>query len=54
MAGPEMIRLMAELETISWMAGLAATGWKVVRVWEHELARGNATNLRRRLRRALP
>ncbi len=35
-------------------AGLRRAGWKVVRVWEHELARANATNLRRRLRRALP
>jgi len=28
---------------------LRRAGWKVLRVWEHELARGNAGRLRRRL-----
>ena len=34
-------------------AGLRRAGWRVVRVWEHELSPKNATPLRRRLRRAL-
>lgn len=34
-------------------AALRRAGWKVVRVWEHELRGKNAPMLRRRLRRAL-
>jgi DNA mismatch endonuclease (patch repair protein) len=33
--------------------GLAAAGWRVVRVWEHALARKNQTRLLGRIRRAL-
>jgi DNA mismatch endonuclease (patch repair protein) len=32
---------------------LRAAGWRVLRLWEHELARRNAGRLRSRLRRAL-
>lgn len=34
-------------------SGLRRAGWKVVRVWEHELGRGHAGRLRARLRRLL-
>ena len=33
---------------------LRASGWKVVRVWEHELRKKNAARLAARLRRRLP
>ncbi|MCU0786231.1 MAG: very short patch repair endonuclease [Verrucomicrobia bacterium] len=32
---------------------LRRTGWRVLRVWEHELARKNEARLRRRIQRAL-
>ena len=32
---------------------LRARGWRVLRIWEHELARGNTTRLLRRIRHAL-
>ena len=35
-------------------AALKRAGWKVLRIWEHELARKNASRLARRLRRAIP
>ena len=34
-------------------AALRRAGWKVVRIWEHDLARHNAPRLARRLQRAL-
>ncbi len=33
---------------------LRALGWRVLRVWEHELSRRNEARLLRRLRRAMP
>ena len=32
---------------------LRRAGWRVLRIWEHELARKNAARLRRRIRKAL-
>ena len=33
---------------------LRETGWKVLRIWEHELSRKNAGKLRRKLLRVIP
>jgi DNA mismatch endonuclease (patch repair protein) len=33
--------------------GLKTSGWRVMRIWEHELARKNQTQLVRRIQRAL-